>query len=52
MEDGSVYFNNEFFKSNPDAFAAMLYSAGVEIKNRLVAARGCCKIVPSIYDFV
>ena len=28
MKDGSVYCNSEFFKSNPDAFAARLYFDG------------------------
>ena len=45
VKDGSVYCTNEFFKSNPDAYTAMLYSDGVEIKNPLGAARGCYKIV-------
>merc|ERR1712096_528117 len=45
LKDGSVYSNNEYFKSNPDAFPGLIYSDGVEIKNPLGAAKGRYKIV-------
>ena len=32
MKDGSVYKEGSFFKNNPDAYAALLYSDAVELK--------------------
>ena len=49
MKDGSIFHNNEYFKSNPEAFAALLYSDAVELKNPLGAARGVYKIVQVFY---
>ena len=49
LKDGTVYKNNPFFSSHPDAFAAMIYSDGVEIKNPLGAARGRYKVIQVFY---
>ena len=49
MKDGTVFHNSEYFQSNPEAFAALLYSDAVELKNPLGAARGVYKIVQVFY---
>ena len=49
LKEGTVYKNSEFFTSHPDAFTAMIYSDGVEIKNPLGAARGRYKIIQVFY---
>ena len=49
LKQGTIYKNSEFFTSHPDAFAAMIYSDGVEIKNPLGAARGRYKIIQVFY---
>ena len=45
LQDGSVFKKNSYFSNNKDAFAVILYSDGVEMRNPLGAARGCYKIV-------
>ena len=47
--DGLHYKNNEFFQRNPDAFALIFYSDGVELKNPLGSARGTYKVVQVFY---
>ena len=49
LKDGTIYKNSDFFNSHPDAFTAMIYSDGVEIKNPLGAARGRYKIIQVFY---
>ena len=49
IKDGSVFKTNEYFQSNPEAYAAIVYSDGVEMKNPLGAARGTYKIVQVFY---
>ena len=49
IEDGSVYKTNAYFKNNPEAYTALLYSDGVEMKNPLGAAKGTYKIVAVYY---
>ena len=45
FKDGSSYKENSFFKSNPESYAAILYSDALEVKNPLGAARGSYKVV-------
>ena len=45
VKDGKVYKDSKFFKDNPDAFAIMLYSDGVELTNPLSSGKGKHKIV-------
>ena len=49
LKDGSAYKGNQYFMSNPDAYAMLLYSDAVELKNPLGAARGTYKIVQVFY---
>ena len=39
LKDGSVYQSVDFFKQNPDAFAAIFYSDGVEMVNPIGPAK-------------
>ena len=45
LKDGTVYNQNEYFLSNPEAYSILLYSDAVKIKNPLGAARGTYKVV-------
>ena len=45
IKDGTSYKTNAFFIENPNAYALLLYSDGVEMKNPLGAARGTYKVV-------
>ena len=49
LKDGSVYKESAYFKANPGAYAAVLYSDAVELKNPLGAARGTYKVVQVFY---
>ena len=49
LKDGSLYNTDSYFQENPEAYAMILYSDGVEIKNPLGAARGVYKIVQVFY---
>ena len=49
LKDGSVFKNDNYFLSNPEAYSALLYSDAVELKNPLGAARGVYKIVQVFY---
>ena len=45
IKDGAGYKNSQYFIDNPDAFALMIYSDGVELCNPLASGRGKHKIV-------
>ena len=49
IKDGSVYRTNSYFNKNPEAYTALLYSDGVEMRNPLGAAKGTYKIVAVYY---
>ena len=50
LKDGSLYNTDSYFQENPEAYAMILYSDGVEIKNPLgAAARGVYKILQVFY---
>ena len=51
LKDGSNFVENKFFKSNPGAYAAILYSDALELKNPLGAARGSYKVVQTFLTF-
>ena len=50
LKDGSCYANNKFFQQNQGAYAGILYSDAVEIKNPLGSAKGSYKIVQIFYS--
>ena len=49
LRDGVAFHGNEYFQSNPGAFAAHFYSDAVEVSNPLGWAKGRHKIVQVFY---
>ena len=45
VKDGLIYKQNNYFQENPEAFAIMMYSDGVELTNPLASGKGKHKIV-------
>jgi hypothetical protein len=45
VKDGAAYKQNAFFSANPDAFALIMYSDGLELCNALGASKTIHKIV-------
>ena len=45
VKDGLIYKRNNYFRENPEAFAILMYSDGVELTNPLASGKGKHKIV-------
>ena len=50
LKDGSHFKNNLFFQQNNGAYALIVYSDAVEVKNPLGSAKGSYKIVQIFYS--
>ena len=51
VKDGNFYKESEYFKANPEALTAILYSDAVELSNPLGAARGKHKVIQFFITF-